>query len=268
MCVWHLRLPLILDPEILVVDEVLAVGDAAFQKKCLGKMQDVAKEGRTVLFVSHNMGAVTGLTGQCIYLRAGAISNIGITKDIVDIYLSETARETQQREGFADLRAVRRGAAIVNPIAQFEWVRTLDYESQEKSRFIKGQPFAIEASVYLTKPARELQFGFGVRHVQSGVEVFISPSPVYDGEFLSGHYTIRMWVDPNCLRPGLYNVVLKMFCQGVRQETLGEILFFDIIEDPAITKDEVFSDWWVQGLVNLDSKWQDRPTLLDGAKDN
>ena len=70
-----------LEPEILIVDEVLAVGDAEFQKKCLGKMNDVSKnEGRTVLFVSHNMQAVTTLTSKSIYLNKGVVENIGITK--------------------------------------------------------------------------------------------------------------------------------------------------------------------------------------------
>ena len=66
-----------LEPEILLVDEVLAVGDAAFQKKCLGKMGDVAKEGRTVLFVSHNMMAVKSLCRDGVLLRAGTVSCIG-----------------------------------------------------------------------------------------------------------------------------------------------------------------------------------------------
>jgi lipopolysaccharide transport system ATP-binding protein len=60
-----------LEPEILVVDEVLAVGDAAFQKKCLGKMGEVAQEGRTVLFVSHNMTAIKALCERCILLEEG-----------------------------------------------------------------------------------------------------------------------------------------------------------------------------------------------------
>ena len=64
-----------LEPEILVVDEVLAVGDAEFQKKCLGKMQDVAGDGRTVLFVSHNMAAISSLTKICAYLSGGRLLN-------------------------------------------------------------------------------------------------------------------------------------------------------------------------------------------------
>jgi len=79
-----------LEPEILVVDEVLAVGDAQFQKKCLGKMGDVAsKEGRTVLFVSHNMGAVSTLCNQAIYLAKGEIREMGTTERIVTRYISE-----------------------------------------------------------------------------------------------------------------------------------------------------------------------------------
>ncbi len=75
-----------LEPEILVVDEVLAVGDAEFQKKCLGKMGDVAKEGRTVLFVSHNMGAVKKLCQKGILLKNGKIEKSGKIKDVVDDY--------------------------------------------------------------------------------------------------------------------------------------------------------------------------------------
>ena len=79
-----------LDPEILVVDEVLAVGDAAFQKKCLGKMGAVAKEGRTVLFVSHNMGAVRNLCQHGVVLRNGREAFQGTANDAVDFYLSKS----------------------------------------------------------------------------------------------------------------------------------------------------------------------------------
>lgn len=78
-----------LEPEILLVDEVLAVGDAAFQKKCLGKMGDVAKEGRTVLFVSHNMAAIQGLCLKGVYLLSGKIGGMGEVQDIIRLYLGE-----------------------------------------------------------------------------------------------------------------------------------------------------------------------------------
>lgn len=80
-----------LEPEILVIDEVLAVGDAEFQQKCLGKMQDVAKRGRTVLFVSHNMQAVRSLCSRAISLRQGMVISEGLADDIVNEYLANSS---------------------------------------------------------------------------------------------------------------------------------------------------------------------------------
>lgn len=79
-----------LDPEILIVDEVLAVGDAQFQKKCLGKMDEVSKGGRTVLFVSHNMGAVKNLCKRAVLLEQGHVKAIGETEEVLKAYLGET----------------------------------------------------------------------------------------------------------------------------------------------------------------------------------
>ncbi len=76
-----------LEPEILLVDEVLAVGDAQFQKKCLGKMGEISKEGRTVLFVSHNMAAIANLCDSCILLNGGQIHSAGIPNDVINQYL-------------------------------------------------------------------------------------------------------------------------------------------------------------------------------------
>ena len=83
-----------LEPEILLVDEVLAVGDAAFQKKCLGKMNDVAQGGRTVLFVSHNMGAINALCTSAIWIDKGSIREQGAAQTVVQHYLESV------REGF------------------------------------------------------------------------------------------------------------------------------------------------------------------------
>ena len=79
-----------LEPEILIVDEVLAVGDAAFQKKCLGKMQDVAGSGRTILFVSHHMAAVQNLCDKCIYMKNGELIDIGASEKIIPQYLQSS----------------------------------------------------------------------------------------------------------------------------------------------------------------------------------
>ena len=80
-----------LEPEILIVDEVLAVGDADFQKKCLGKMQDVSSSGKTVLFVSHQLGSVVDLCGKCLLMKNGQVQAMGLPQEIVSQYLSAGA---------------------------------------------------------------------------------------------------------------------------------------------------------------------------------
>ena len=102
-----------LEPEILVVDEVLAVGDASFQKKCIGKMSSVAKEGRTILFVSHQMQAVTNLCNRAILLDRANIVKEGGTDEVINSYLTEKARgkvvalkDRKDRQGNGKLRLV------------------------------------------------------------------------------------------------------------------------------------------------------------------
>jgi lipopolysaccharide transport system ATP-binding protein len=87
-----------LEPEILIVDEVLSVGDAEFQKKCLGKMGDVARQGRTVLFVSHNMAAVKALCGKAILLNSGVIASMGNVADVIEDYSLSVAPQASVRE--------------------------------------------------------------------------------------------------------------------------------------------------------------------------
>jgi lipopolysaccharide transport system ATP-binding protein len=86
-----------LEPDILLVDEVLAVGDAAFQKKCLGKMDDVARHGRTVVFVSHNLLAIQSLCSRAIWLDQGRVADAGRTDDVVARYLKTCSYTTTER---------------------------------------------------------------------------------------------------------------------------------------------------------------------------
>jgi len=86
-----------LEPEILIIDEVLAVGDAAFQKKCLGKMEDVSKKGRTVLFVSHNMGAVIDLCSRGFLIESGRVAMEGSARGVVRKYLSSTITKSTHK---------------------------------------------------------------------------------------------------------------------------------------------------------------------------
>jgi lipopolysaccharide transport system ATP-binding protein len=129
-----------LEPEILIVDEVLAVGDAAFQKKCLGKMGDVAREGRTVLFVSHNMAAVRKLCSRGVLLEQGRISMSGAVDPVVNAYLSTSAATMTPVVQLPPGDAEAPGAATVlrlfardgTPQAQFRlneaWRMVLEFE--------------------------------------------------------------------------------------------------------------------------------------------
>lgn len=122
-----------LEPEILVVDEVLAVGDAEFQRKCLGKMGDVAKEGRTVLFVSHNMSAILRLTEETIVIDKGQLAMRAPTPEAVDYYLSRGYATESERVWDADeippsaapfvplsVRVVNAAGTVVDPIRSIE----------------------------------------------------------------------------------------------------------------------------------------------------
>jgi len=101
-----------LEPEILLVDEILAVGDAAFQRKCLGKMGDVAQEGRTVLFVSHNMAAVEALCRRCLLLEAGRVTADGEPAAVIERYLAKVVGSRGARRPLEDHPGRRRGSRV------------------------------------------------------------------------------------------------------------------------------------------------------------
>lgn len=101
-----------LDPEILIIDEVLAVGDAEFQKKCLGKMRDVAQGGRTVLFVSHNMVAMRTLCTHGLYMRNGRVECDGLIDTIINDYLSDSSNVNVGEIHYPQLQENHRGAVI------------------------------------------------------------------------------------------------------------------------------------------------------------
>ncbi|MBP7275568.1 MAG: ABC transporter ATP-binding protein, partial [Kiritimatiellae bacterium] len=126
-----------LEPDILIVDEVLAVGDAEFQKKCVGKMQDVAGHGRTVLFVSHNMGAVADLCSRALIVREGSIADEGDTDQMIKRYLSAHADA-----GTVDLTHWS-GARLGDGPLRFTFARTLNSQGQVCSQFAAGEPLRI-----------------------------------------------------------------------------------------------------------------------------
>ncbi|MFH1523834.1 MAG: ABC transporter ATP-binding protein [Chloroflexota bacterium] len=142
-----------LDPEILVVDEVLAVGDAEFQKKCLGKMGDVAKEGRTVLFVSHNMSSILRLTQESIVLEKGRMILRAPSADAVDYYLS--AGNANAGERVWDANEVPADAAPFRPIA----LRLRDQDGKVVETVRSVDPFTVEAEYSLSASLTGLRIG-------------------------------------------------------------------------------------------------------------
>ncbi len=242
-----------LDPEILLVDEVLAVGDAAFQKKCLGKMGDVAQQGRTVLFVSHNMAAIAALTERSVYLHDGRIVEVGDTQRVIEAYLENIS--DAHADGIALLGDKPRGSGIVNPSAQFEWVHLIDRQGRRTSDFVEGDPITVVAGFAVREATRDFQFGIGVWSVRLAAGLFVTPSPLYKGLLPEGHYSVCIIIDPNYLRAGTYSLILKMFADGKRQDTLSDVLRFRITRAGAYEEEEGLYATWISGPLKFHYQW-------------
>ena len=180
-----------LEPEILIVDEVLAVGDAEFQKKCLGKMKDVAGGGRTVLFVSHNMGAVQQLCSKCILLARGAVRAIGAAEKILHQY-SATATA---RSSFSASRASKLSASVYEASASVVETQSgnltivvqanvLAARAQQVSIDVRvktasGSPVGFATASQLD-PSKSIALGAG----DNKVELAIDGSTLCNGDYL------------------------------------------------------------------------------------
>ncbi len=135
-----------LESEILIVDEVLAVGDAEFQRKCLGKMSEVSQHGRTVLFVSHNMSAISELTQQSVYLKGGRVEAKGSTQEIVQQYLSSGANS---------------GGVFQSQSTQSPRVDRIEIKtSRENQVQVSGEPVEFFFTVEHGQPRRGICFSF------------------------------------------------------------------------------------------------------------
>lgn len=152
-----------LEPEILVVDEVLAVGDAQFQSKCLGKMQEVADEdGRTVLFVSHNVNAIRKLCSSAILLSGGSVYSIGPSEAATQEYLRLIRKQKLGMHGFWSRtdNAVSPGVKKV----------TVKQEGSEPGQIVCGNQFSIAVEIGIDATCTNLELGFGLRD-ESGEDI-------------------------------------------------------------------------------------------------
>jgi lipopolysaccharide transport system ATP-binding protein len=175
-----------LEPEILFIDEVLAVGDAGFQKKCLGKMGEVAtQQGRTVFFVSHNMGAVRSLCDEAILIHDGRLTRQGTPDEIIREYLSVT-----MPSGNAGLSEVswKGDDAPGNDEIVLERVRLAGADGDTLEIFAADEPIAVEIHYRVKKRIQGNRFHLLLR-TQEGELAFVATDHIYQPESqLPGHY--------------------------------------------------------------------------------
>jgi lipopolysaccharide transport system ATP-binding protein len=189
-----------LEPEILLVDEVLAVGDAAFQKKCLGKMGDVAKEGRTVLFVSHQMGSIAQLCTSAILLETGKISQSGPVSDVIANYVNHLNKGSVNFE--ASL-SDRKDIAIIKAVA-------LDECSNPTASFTHIQPITVAITCRINKWISGAEIRIDVR--DSHRLVFVTDTTIDFGSNRVPDTIVAKAVIPgNLLRPQKYFLSLMTY---------------------------------------------------------
>jgi lipopolysaccharide transport system ATP-binding protein len=217
-----------LEPEILLVDEVLAVGDAAFQKKCLGKMGDVAKEGRTVFFVSHNMSAIASLCERGLLLEDGNLIFDGSSTSAISIYLNKFSEEN----GIFENRSI-------NPMKKLSIQKiTLMKGGCLATQFFISECLIVRIEYAATQKIIGAQIAMELFSGE-GVCIFCSTSQDWKGEnedILPGNHTIECPIDLSFFRKGRYFVRVSSSVPGV--EILDEVettVMFEIHNDPNFT---------------------------------
>jgi lipopolysaccharide transport system ATP-binding protein len=210
-----------LEPEILVVDEVLAVGDAEFQRKCLGKMSDVAQEGRTVLFVSHNMSAILRLTEETLVIDKGRLVMRAPTPQAVDFYLSRGFSEEGRRVWVDD--DVPASAAPFRPLA----ARVVNLHGKVVDTLRSVEPCAVEIEYRLDAPVTGLRVGLYLMSTR-GEYVFTSFDTDDPTRFEhhavrpAGHYISRCAIPADTLNEGRFVIGVNASSFRVRRYFLDE----------------------------------------------
>jgi homopolymeric O-antigen transport system ATP-binding protein len=212
-----------LEPEILLVDEVLAVGDINFQKKCLGKMGDVARAGRTVVLVSHNLGAINQLCHRTIWIDEGTIVADGDSEAIVMQYMKRVSKSSGGQKW------ERTGSGVV----RFTSVELLDTEGNPCTHFPMGHDVCIRAAGIADRPGTEFNFA-----VQFVTPAGTSAIWAYDQSKTfransAGRFSVEMYISQLMLMPGSY--ILSTWVGRTGQE------HFDWVEN-AVSLDIVQSD--------------------------
>lgn len=206
-----------LEPEILVVDEVLAVGDVEFQKKCLGKMQDVVRKGRTILFVSHNLSAIKSLCTSAVYLSSGRNLFQGPVEDALDLYVKNSAhvRHTTDRDKAASMKI---------------WIRSCQ---PQKMAFNCSETKVIQFTIQARESCQDIISAVILIHDQNGVCVAQCDSRwvgLRFGPFHSPGHTHAVlslstpWLKPGSYRISLYLETMHGFC-----DQLDDACSFEVV---------------------------------------
>ena len=235
-----------LEPEILVVDEVLAVGDAAFQKKCLGKMDEVSKEGRTILFVSHDMATVTTLCKRVIWLVDGQIYIQGDGDSTISQYLTYNA------ESSGDIYLSQEKS---DAIFRFKRVTLLNPKSQITSVFDIRKSIRIRLEYELDKLIDNLEISLRISN-SSGVPIFTtdrssSLSPIVE----IGNHGLEIEIQPLLLAPNNYNVTIAAHIPHVEILAIHEGLMVFEVEDTGSNMSKYRNSNY--GVVLIDCNWKE-----------
>lgn len=218
-----------LEPEILLIDEVLAVGDVRFQKKCLGKMGAVAKEGRTIIFVSHNMGAITQLCERVLLLDNGRLKRIGPPAEVVSDYLASSLGTEVQSTWSSTSGELKHSKTI-----RLRSARLLSADNQPVSLVGFEKPLLVEIVYDVKVPISHLSITV---HLFDSMNNFVFESMDSDlpewreCDRVPGRYLAIVKFPPYLLRPGRYSVSVIAFIEDVKVfERQEGILRFDVSE--------------------------------------
>jgi lipopolysaccharide transport system ATP-binding protein len=193
-----------LEPEILIVDEVLAVGDSTFQNKCMGKMEQVAKQGRTVLFVSHNMASVRGLCSRCLWIHGGRLMQDGPPAEVVEEYLAYGAEITAS----VDLRD-HPGRTRSSRTQMLQKISFLDETGASTANVAVGRPLTVALDIFTAEPLRRPRailwitnsVGDRLFSLDSGFQAEVIPG-------IEGQGRVVCTIPELPVRPGRYTVHL------------------------------------------------------------
>lgn len=245
-----------LEPEILIVDEVLAVGDAEFQKKCLGRMQDVSKnDGRTVLFVSHNMAAISNLCTKSIFLRNGTLYSHGSTSQIIEEYISfgkATSGEIKQEEIIYDRTCPKAFFNAIRIISNNEITSSIDIKNEtaiEIEFTVKEDNVRISPSIHLLDSVGTCIFASF-----NGHSTTIQPDPFYGVPLRKGKYKSSMIIPANFLNDKTYRVSAFLVPDDINELAVAnEVLNFTVTDTGEMRK-EYSGEWW--GLIRPKIDWK------------